>query len=320
MVDLQGLPILDATGYNVPLQPFNRNYASSQTYGGVLRVLPWLALGGGYFESALFTDSVSFELTGKPRLPRSGEGHELSLRFNFLQDRINATITNFKSVSENNALALSAASQTELNALLPADFRLQGTGDYRDQASRGWEVEVLGNMTRRWTLRATYTMNRVVFSRFFPLVRPYLAAARVAARARGLDAATATSITQDLIDNTEGAVMAVRRETANLATRYNFTEGRFKGLAIGTSASYALGKPRPAITIAGVEVLPAIRTDSYVLINPFASYRRKIFGRNATFQLNVNNVFDLRSDQGLSYTWPRWTDPRQFICTTTFNW
>ena len=63
------LRTLDAAGYNVPYEPFNRTYATNQTYGGVLRVLPWLSLGGGYFESSLFTDSVSFELTGRPRQP-----------------------------------------------------------------------------------------------------------------------------------------------------------------------------------------------------------------------------------------------------------
>jgi len=84
LVDLNGRPILNATGHNVPYQRFNRTYATNRTYGGVLRVLPWLSLGGGYFESSLFTDSVSFELTGKPRLPGNGEGAEYSLRFNFL--------------------------------------------------------------------------------------------------------------------------------------------------------------------------------------------------------------------------------------------
>jgi murein DD-endopeptidase MepM/ murein hydrolase activator NlpD len=35
------------TSGNVPVEPFNRTYATNQTYGGVFRVLPWLSLGGG---------------------------------------------------------------------------------------------------------------------------------------------------------------------------------------------------------------------------------------------------------------------------------
>ncbi len=320
LVDLQNRPILDAAGYNVPYEPFNRTYATNQTYGGVFRLLPWVSLGGGYFESSLFTDSVSFELTGKPRLPRTGEGHEFSLRFNFLDDRINATVTRFQTTSENNALGLSAVAQTELNALLPANNRLLGTGDYRDQDTSGWEAEVQLNLTRQWTVRATYSMNRVVFGRFFPLVRPYLAAAQAAAKAQGLDPEDATAVTQQLIDDTEGAVRTVRRETANLTTRYSFTEGRFKGFAIGTSTRYAMGKPRAAISSGGVVVLPATKTSSYILVNPFLSYRRKLFGRAWTAQLNVNNVLGLNSDQGNSYTWPRKTEPRQYVTTVTLDW
>ncbi len=111
----------------------------------------------------------------------------------------------------------------------------------------------------------------------------------------------------------------IRRETANITTRYSFTEGRLRGLAIGTSARYAKGKPRAALSSGGVVVLPATRTDDYVLVNPFASYRRKLLNRNWTLQLNVNNVLGLNSDQGNSYTWPRKTEPRQFITTLTVD-
>ena len=319
LLDLQNRPIPNATGYNIPYEPFNRTYATNQTYGGVFKVFPWLGLGAGYFESSLFTDSVSFELTGKPRLPRTGEGHEFSLRFNLLNERVTATITRFETTSENNSLGLSAGAQTELNALLPADFRLLGTGDYRDQETEGWEVEVQTNLTRAWTVRATYSMNRVVFGRFFPLVRPYLEAARKAASARGLDPDDATAVTQQLIDDTEGAVRAVRRETANITTRYSFLEGGLKGLAVGTSARYALGRARAALSSGGVVVLPATKTDSYVLVNPFASYRRKIGRLNYTLQLNVNNVLGLHSDQGNSYTWPRYTEPRQYVTSVTVD-
>ncbi|MEY2879017.1 MAG: hypothetical protein RLZZ15_1397 [Verrucomicrobiota bacterium] len=319
LVDLNNQPILDAAGYNVPFERFNRAYATNQTYGGVLRVLPWLALGGGYFESSLFTDSVSFELTGRPRLPRTGEGHEYSLRFNFLDDRLTATVTRFKTTSENNALGLSTTSLDELKKLLPVNNQPLGTGDYRDQETAGWEFESQLNLTRQWTVRATYSMNRVQFGRFFPLVRPYLAAAQAAAKAQGLDPEDATAITQQLIDDTEGAVRAVRRETANITTRYSFTEGKLRGAAIGTSARYAMGRPRAALSSGGRVVLPATKTSSYILVNPFVSYRTKFYKHNVTAQLNVNNVLGLNSDQGNSYTWPRKTEPRQYVTTVTLD-
>jgi outer membrane receptor for ferric coprogen and ferric-rhodotorulic acid len=316
-VDLAGRVIAAPGRFDVPYQPFSRFYATNQSYGGVLRLLPWVALGGGYFESSLFTDSISIDLNNRPRLPRTGEGHELSLRFNFLNDRISTTLTRFHTTSENYGLDLSTGAQAELNALLPADARLLGTGDYRDQETAGWELETQVNVTRNWTLRAAYSMNRSQFSRFFPLVRPYLEIARAVAQTRGLDPDDATAITQQLIDNTEGAVRSVRRETANLATRYSFTEGKFVGLAAGVSARYALGRARAALSSGGVVVLPATKTDDYVLVNPFVSYRRKVGTLNCTLQLNVNNVLGVHSDQGNSYTWPRYTEPRQYVTTAT---
>jgi len=108
----------------------------------------------------------------------------------------------------------------------------------------------------------------------------------------------------------------VRRETANLITRYSFERGSLRGLSLGVSARYALGKLRadsPGNVVAGRQLYPAEHSKDLVLVNPFASYRRKAFDRNWTLQVNVNNAFDSRSNQGNSWTWPRFTEPRQYI-------
>ncbi|PAW80529.1 MAG: hypothetical protein B9S27_05960 [Opitutia bacterium Tous-C8FEB] len=320
LFDLAGNVIAHPGDYNVPTQRLRRDYSTSQSYGGVLRVLPWLGLGAGYFESTLFTDSAGTDLTGGPRQPRTGEGFEYSLRFNFLEERLNATLTRFETVAENNGVGLSSAAQLELNAVLPPGQQLIGTGDYRDQSSEGYEAEIQLNLSRQWTVRATYSMNQVVFSRFFPLTGDALGRARVAARQQGLDPDTATQLTTQFLVDQEGAVNAVRRETANLVTRYSFDRGDLRGLSVGVAARYALGKVRansPGNVVAGRVLYPAGETEDLVLVNPFASYRRKAFGRHWTLQLNVNNAFDSRSNQGNNATWPRLTDPRQFISSLT---
>ena len=198
--------------------------------------------------------------------------------------------------------------------------RLLSGADYRDQATEGWEFEVQTNLTRQWTMLATYSVNYVKFGRLFPLVRPYLAAARAAATAQGLEPDAATSITQLELDTAEGNISTIRRETAALTTRYSFTEGKFKGLAVGAAFRYALGKIRNPALVNGVTVLPKIRTESYVLMNPFISYRKKLFNHHFTAQLNVNNLFDNDSDQGNSYTWPRRVEPRSYVTTVTMEW
>jgi outer membrane receptor for ferric coprogen and ferric-rhodotorulic acid len=317
LVDLNNQPIANPSHYNIPFEPFNRRYSTNQTYGGVFRVRPWLAVSGGYFESSLFTDSVSFELTGRPRSPRTGEGHDFSLRFNFLDGRINAAVTRFVTIAEKYPISLSTAAQAELNRLLPADRQLQGPGDYYDVETKGWELELQANVTRNWTLRGSLSMHRLFYGSSFPLVGPFLETARAVAQSRGLDPDDATRITQQFIEDTETSARASRRVTANLATRYRFSDGRLKGVAVGVSARYALGKPQEALSSGGVVVIPASRTDDTVIVSPSLSYRRRFFGLNWSLQLNVNNVFDLHSNQGNTPTWPRYTVPRQYVTTAT---
>ncbi|MFM8334597.1 MAG: hypothetical protein ACKODK_03470, partial [Opitutaceae bacterium] len=94
-------------------------------------------------------------------------------------------------------------------------------------------------------------------------------------------------------------------------------EGRLKGVTTGVAARYTFGRERPGVTITGVQVLPPIRSQSYILTNPFVSYRRK-FGRfNWTLRLNVNNAFDEKIDIGNGYGWTRYTEPRQYVTTAT---
>ena len=66
-----------------------------------------------------------------------------------------------------------------------------------------------------------------------------------------------------------------------------------------------------------MEVLPATTTEDYVLVNPFVSYRKKFHRFTWSFQLNVNNLFDNRSNQGIVWRFPRYLDPRQFVYTAS---
>jgi outer membrane receptor for ferric coprogen and ferric-rhodotorulic acid len=189
--------------------------------------------------------------------------------------------------------------------------------DYRDRTAKGWEYQIVGNVTRNWTMIAGYSNNQTEFTRFFPLLGAYLTEARATAKVRGLDPDGATTITREYLEDQEGAISVTKRATASLTTRYSFTEGRLKGVNAGVAARWARGRDRAAIAISGVEVLPAITTDDYTLVNPFVSYRRKVGRYNVTAQLNVNNVFNTKVDVGNSYTWARYTEPRQYVTTVT---
>jgi outer membrane receptor for ferric coprogen and ferric-rhodotorulic acid len=314
-IDATGARVRELPNYDAPVVAFNRVYGTNRTFGGVYRVVPWLGVGAGHFESTLFTDSASIDLFGGPRLPRTGRGQDYSLRGFFLQDRVTAVLTHFRTTAEANAVNLAAAAVTELNGLLPAAERLAGGGDYRDQSARGWEFELQSNLRRNWTLRASYSMNRTRFESFFPLTRGVLERARAAASARGLNPDTATQVTRDFLFEQEGATGSVRRETANLATRYAFEGGRLKGLSLGGSVRYTLGVARGALFVADNQLRPAARAPNYYLVSPFAIYRRKIGDLHWSFQLNVNNLLDHRSNQ-FAYTLQRYVERRQWIFTT----
>lgn len=164
---------------------------------------------------------------------------------------------------------------------------------------------------------ANYSINETDYTRFFPLLGRFLAEAHATAKSCGLDPDGAIALTRQYLEDQDGATAATRRATASLTTRYSFAEGGLKGFTAGVSARYARGKPRAGVTIAGVKVLPAINTDDYLLTNPFVAYRRKVGRLNWTLQLNVNNVFNVKSDQGNGYTWVRYTKPRQYVTTAT---
>lgn len=298
-----------------PVFPFASEWTTNQTYGGVWHALTWLSFTGAYFESSQFSDNYGLDLLGNALLPLNGEGTDFSARFHLLGGKIEASVTWFSTKQENLSSAVDTTVQTELNPLLAKPF--VNLIDYRDRTSTGWEYQVLANVTRNWTLLAAYSRNDTQYTRFFPLLQARIAEARATAKARGLNPDDATAVTRQYLEDQDGNTAPLKRITASLTTRYTFTEGRLKGFTAGVAARYTLGKPWVNLVIANVEVLPAITTDDYILTNPFFSYRRKFGRTHWTFQLNINNVFDVHSNQGNSWRWARYTEPRQFVSTAT---
>ena len=114
--------------------------------------------------------------------------------------------------------------------------------------------------------------------------------------------------------------VATGRKNASLTTRYSFTSGRLRGLAVGGSVRRIFGKDRAAITVGGQEVLPRTKTEDQYVVSPFVSYRRKWRDFQWSAQLNVNNLFDEVTDQGTAWRYTRWTDPRQIITTVSLSY
>jgi outer membrane receptor for ferric coprogen and ferric-rhodotorulic acid len=307
------------TGYvAVPLVRFADQWVTNQTYGAVWHVTPWVSLTGGYFESSLFSDNVGLDLNGRALAPRTGEGTDYSVRFNLLDQRVNLNLTYFQNTAENISSGVAGTVSTELNPLLTVPF--VNTTDYRDRGTTGYELELVTNLTRNWTVRGSFAANEVSFTRFYPLLREKLGEAKATAARRGLNADNATVVTQQFIADAEAADTTANRKNTNLTSRYTFTQGALRGLSVGGSMRYVFGKPWAAINVGGQTVLPAKDTDSYVVVSPFVSYRVKWRKISWTAQVNVNNLFDKVTDQGTAYRYTRWSDPRQIITTVSVSY
>jgi outer membrane receptor for ferric coprogen and ferric-rhodotorulic acid len=299
----------------VPLIRFADDWVTNQTYGGVWHALRWLSLTAGYFESSQFSDNYGLDLLGNALEPLNGEGHDFSARFHLFEGRLEPSITYFETRQENLSSNLSTMVRDELNPLLDSPFA--NLVDYRDIISTGWEFQVVANLSSNWTLTGGFSTNETESTRFFPLLEARLTEARANAPARGLDPDVATELTREYLSEQDDNAALTKRATANLTTRYTFTTGPLKGFAAGVGARYAKGKPRIALLVGGIEVVPARETDDYILTNPFFSCRRKFGRTHWTLQLNINNVFGVHSDQGNHFRWPRYTEPRQFVYTAT---
>ena len=313
LIDNRGLDRIDP-----PLVPFSAQWVTNQTYGAVWHITPWVALTGGYFESSQFSDNFARDLNGNPRQPKTGEGADYSVRFNLFDQRVGLNVTYFRNLAENIASGVSAQSVNELNAVLPVPFF--NNTDYRDQTARGYEVELVTNMLRNWTVRASVGTNYLIFTRFFPLLEEKLTLAREAARQRGLNADDATMFTREYLEDQAAAATGRGRKSVNLTSRYSFSQGPLRGVSIGGSVRHIYSKDRAAVSVAGREVLPFAKTEALTVYSPFASYRQRLQRFSWTAQVNVNNILNQVSDQGNSWRYTRWTDPRQIITTVTVTY
>ena len=195
-----------------------------------------------------------------------------------------------------------------------------------DRKSNGYEFELFANPTRNWTLRAGYAYTDRTTTNVYNEGVPWWAG-RVAIW-KELDQAYVTRTgrpsinTQTLYDRTQafGTVTVGQRiaqsdtelarlrledqqsygnrpHKANLWTRYSFSSGRLKGLAVGGGWRYQSGN------VAGVQV----STERQLIGNArslgdlFLQYKTKglagIWPNSArvTYQLNITNVLDNRT-------------------------
>lgn len=294
----------------------------------------------------------------RPADPYPGESRDAGINFSFLNNRIAGSVRVYESVmrkepsnggvtttfvNPNNDVMSSfeyyyrQAGLTNLGANAPIssidDFRAvyfsEADAYLSDAESKGFEFEVIANVTRNWSIRAGYANTRNSRTNVLTegegwwaerlelweqLDAYYMAQTGRPSIYNQLmidrnNAVTDRSVIDRIGDSaTELAAIraeeqhgfGVRRHKVNLWTRYTFSSGPLKGLAVGGGHIYQSGN------LAGYDVATgrSFYGESRSIFDLFLQYRTKGFlGMSkdrllVTYQLNVNNLFD--SDTVLS--------------------
>jgi iron complex outermembrane recepter protein len=290
--------------------------------------------------------------------PFDGQGIDYGISFSFLENRISGSLKYFESetlressggslaqdvfVNPNNDILQSFAyyfEQQEIADLSGANITpVQGhsvtsTSDLTtiltsgadayifDNASNGYEFELLANVTNNWIVRFNYSytankrtnvLNEGVpwweerLALFNQLDSYYTSQTEDGSVFDKLlvdqDGTTGTNSVSSRVQDSDNELASnraeqengfgVRPHKANLWTRYNFSEGNLKGFTIGGGYRYQAGN------MAGVNLDTGSKLygNSTSLFDFMASYRTKGFlgfGDNqVSYQLNISNLFD----------------------------
>ncbi len=299
-----------------------RESGNTRTLGGVLHVTNRVSL---FFNDSSNFGNTRFGSTVIPRIvppPARGQGRDFGLMLDPLGDnRVFLRLTRFESsqigdaaltpsgtpgdhyVSQSVIRVFNYLEAGGLVARAVADAergKSQFTSFTIDTASRGYEAEVVANLSKQWTARFAYSYTDRGRENYFAEREPYLSGWLALWRARNDGGVLANgrtieqeiaSLLEDIADNTAasaGNATGSRPRKANVTTRYAFASGRLKGAFVGGTFSWTAKPIQP--TPAGQ---PDIFSD-WRQTSLFAGYNFRLRGGKDRWrvQLNVNNVFD----------------------------
>ncbi len=343
------------------LPGWNRNdiTAKTKTFGGVLQVTKRF--------SVLYNQSSNI---GAPRFDRrilpdgripptpEGENKEYGVMIDLLgDDRYFARINYFdtKQVGDaavspsgavtNNTSALGRPQVLRvLDAFVAAGRMTQAESDLQrfnwnaaiiDTATTGYELELVANPTRNWTIRAGYSKSERGRENFFAEGRTFFAQKfqewrTMAGNDAALRAVVETAITEVQENEIDDRAAAQEQgfgsipHKINVSTRYNFREGVLRGMSTGASLRYQGKVFAQRDTVTDREYW----SNESIYVDAFAKYAFKLNWKRAqmSVQFNVKNLTN-------SYlaTTARWNgdfsgarriylrDPRSYRLTTSIE-
>jgi outer membrane receptor protein involved in Fe transport len=267
----------------------------------------------------------------------SGLGYSGGIRFRLRDGKIVGSLGYYDTTEENR---VTGYGQTEINRIwnninrtertLPTAYR-----DTSDISSKGYELDVVANLTKNFRLRGNFATPKTKQSNALPDTIKYFNENLPIWQA-ALSEPTTTNIAQI---NADIAALRTRIQSGNegralnnqadyngsIFGNYTFDEGTLKRLSVGGGFT-VLGR-----RIIGNQVTNAfdyIKAPAYYTLSATAGYSFKVAKRDIKLQLNVNNLLDydepfytgVRTLNGRNYRDAfYYIEPRKFILTATID-
>lgn len=254
----------------------------SSNIGAVVDFGKWASLAANRSNSFVFNSLGEYFNGEYPGEAISGVSKDLTLRLTPFGDKVGANITYFETTSPAalTGIAASTLVETEVLNLLPRlsipSFNRNGNDTYAEKAT-GYEIEIIANPTKALTLRFGYSKwdrdRTNIFPRYTALVEEMKKIATTPAE---------YVETEQSMNNRKATLLANARDRHwNLAARYSFREGKWKGAYVGANARYTTG---PVYVLSGH---PNRTPGSYATINGFVGYTGKV-GEKYKYDIRVS--------------------------------
>lgn len=326
------------------LNQSGNTYSLGAVYHVPVRHLTWLSLFVN--KSTNFKDQSGAQLfedadllTQREIGPLRGQARDFGVKLDFLDGKINATITRFEVTQRNAAAGVQSANvindidaiwttirnggpntvQTDRQA---ADGHKVGGVDSRLQKSDGYELEVTANPTRDWRVSFNISKAENIVDGQGAQLSAYLEKHRAEwnnAAALKYDTSKApgflgNNTVADLVGDLDARLAQTkqgnglselnsRQWQANAFTAYHFSEGKLKGFTMGGGVNYR-GPSLLGIIPPPTANNQALRGHAYYLLNAMAAYEFKLSHKvGVKVQFNVQNLLNNKDKQVLSSTW-----------------
>ena len=307
---------INIPGAFAPNPAFVHYSVDGANYGVVLRVNDTLAFSVNRAQSFRISAGEGSDLfiPGKKQEIQTGKGQDASIRLSLFGGKMEINTTYYDNFQPNARIAPAPAIaiRDEVSAIFPTTFNPTGQ-DYQHLKTKGYELELVANLTRYWRLILNGATNKLVTEERLPLLKSFQAEAKTLGRPTPL-------LDAFLLTFPEGVPNAGYTKTrANLFTRYEFSTGRLRGFYVGGGANWRQPTFRGNAAVVQGGPVVALWSPSYTVASALAGYRTKLFQRTTTFALNVDNVFDKDYYLSATTTTGSWGTPRSYRFAMTVD-